>query len=579
MKPQMLRRTLVTGGPLVFAGCRAVEGAYFGRTEPPQRQRLVCLLGAEPATLDPALSLDRWESYIIHALFEGLTSVHPVTGEPLAALATYYEVSPNGREYAIFLRGHPEPRGLRLPTTDDLPPDFSRGRRAPPKATPARWSDGAPITARDVIDSWRRTLDPTTAATYSYLLHCIANAEQISSGKMHPTELAVRAIDPFQLRIELRGVTPFFLQILSHRVCCVTPRQAIDRFGASWTDPGNIVTNGAFILKERRTNDKVLLGRNPHYYEADVVTLEELEFQIVVDGATTANLYRTGGAAVAQPLLPQLLPALSRKRDFRAYPMFGLVFPLFNTTIPPLNDVRVRYALNMAIDKKAVAHFASAGRMEARGLVPPLDGYASSRDLEVSIDGVAYNVLSYDPRAARELFRKAGHDVNGKLPIQFLLPKLPDAKPVSEILQQQWRHVLGVELIFVTQDLQTWLQTIFTRTFRGIALWGDTAGYIDPTWFLDQFKASSPANPTGWSDLRFEDLLSQAAATADHAARMHKLYEAERQLLRGMPCIPLYTDVWTYLRKPFVQGLGANTLDIQQWKYAWIDTNWKPERS
>ena len=126
------RRTLLTGAPLSFAGCRAAEGAYFGRTEPPQRQRLVCLLGAEPATLDPTLSLDRWESYIIHALFEGLTTVHPMTGEPMAALATHYEVSPNGLEYTIFLRGHPEPRGVRLAATGDLAPEFSRGRASPP---------------------------------------------------------------------------------------------------------------------------------------------------------------------------------------------------------------------------------------------------------------------------------------------------------------------------------------------------------------------------------------------------------------------------------------------------------------
>jgi ABC-type oligopeptide transport system substrate-binding subunit len=408
------------------------------------------------------------------------------------------------------------------------------------------------------------------------LLHCILNAEQISGGKLHPNELAVRAVEPFQLRIELRSETPFFLQVLSHRVCSVTPRRAIEKHGASWTDPARIVSNGAFILKERRTNDRVMLARNPHYYEAAVVALDELEFQVVVDGAAAANLYRTGAASVAQPLLPHLLPALSRKRDFRAYPMFGLVFPLINTTIPPLDDVRVRYALNMSIDKRALAQFAGAGRMEAPSLVPPLEGYASSRELPVSIDGAMYDVLSYNPDAARELFRKAGHDVNRRLPIQFLLPKLPDARPVSEILQQQWRHVLGIELVFANQDLQTWLQTVFTRAFRGIAFWGDTAGYVDPTWFLDQFKGSSPANPTGWADSRFEALLAEAAATSGRAARMRKLHESECQLLRGMPCLPLYTDAWTYLRKPFVQGLGANTLDIQQWKYARIDTNWRP---
>ena len=256
-----------------------------------------------------------------------------------------------------------------------------------------------------------------------------------------PNELAVRAVDPFQLRIALRAETPFLLQALSHRVCCVTPRQAIERYGPSWTDPARIVTNGAFILKERRTNDRVLLVRNPRYYEAAVVALDELEFQVVVDGAAAANLYRTGSASVAQPLLPQLLPTLSRKRDFCAYPMFGLVFPLINTTIPPHDDVRVRYALNMAIDKRALAQFAGAGRTEASGLVPPLEGYAPVRDLTVSVDGVTCDVLGFNPQAARELFRKAGHDTKRREQIQFLLPNLPEARPISEILQQQWRSI------------------------------------------------------------------------------------------------------------------------------------------
>ena len=174
--------------------------------------------------------------------------------------------------------------------------------------------------------------------------------------------------------------------------------------------------------------------------------------------------------------------------------------------------MRVRYALNMAIDKRALAQFAGAGRAEASGLVPPLEGYAPVRDLTVSVDGVTCDVLGFNPQAARELFRRAGHDTKRREQIQFLLPNLPEARPVSEILQQQWRSVLGIDLVLVNQDLRTWLQTVFSKSFRGIAFWGDTAGYIDPTWFLDQFKGSSPANPTGWADPHFEALLSDAAA-------------------------------------------------------------------
>jgi oligopeptide transport system substrate-binding protein len=137
------------------------------------------------------------------------------------------------------------------------------------------------------------------------------------------------------------------------------------------------------------------------------------------------------------------------------------------------------------------------------------------------------------------------------------------------------RRALGIEPVVVNQDLQTWLQTIFNKGFGGIAFWGETGGYIDPTWFLDQFKGSSTTNPTGWADARFEALLSQATITPDRQTRMPLLAEAERQLLRGMPFLPLDSDARTYPRKPFVQGLRANALDLQQWKYARIDRNWR----
>ena len=258
------RRTLLTGAPLALAHAA------------PSKERLLRTDRAAAALAAARLSHRRRARHARSGTFVGplgvlhhsrtirrarCNSFTPTTGEPMAALATHYEVSADGLKYTIFLRGHPKRRGVRLAATGDLAPEFSRGRGVPPHATPALWSDGSQIVAGDVVDSWQRALDPATAATYSYLLHCVVNAEQISDRKMHPNELAVRAVDPFQLRIALRAETPFLLQALSHRVCCVTPRQAIERYGPSSTDPARIVTNGAFILKERRTNDRVLLVR------------------------------------------------------------------------------------------------------------------------------------------------------------------------------------------------------------------------------------------------------------------------------------------------------------------------------
>jgi oligopeptide transport system substrate-binding protein len=253
-----------------MAACRRADAEYFGRTDPPAAQRLVYLIGAEPSTLDPARSTDLWEGYVIHAMFEGLTTSHPRTSQPMAALATHYDVAPDGLRYTFYLRGHTRPRGERLPNTSTLADeyrsgglaeDFARDRPAPPDDAPAHWSDGTVITAYDVVYSWRRALDPALAATYAYLMYYIQGAEEVNSGKLPPERLGVHATGDFSLEVELRAPTSFFLQLISLRVFCPTPRRVIEAARATgaeylWTEPGRIVTSGAFTLAQAQRQDR-----------------------------------------------------------------------------------------------------------------------------------------------------------------------------------------------------------------------------------------------------------------------------------------------------------------------------------
>ena len=573
MSPQMTRRALLAAAPLASNACGKAEEAYFGKTNPPRGQRLVYLISAEPASLDPAKSADLWESYIVHSLFEGLTTLHPLTAEPMAGLATQFQVTSDGIRYTFFLRGHPEPRGERLPDTADLPREFSRGRIARFGKQPSRWSDGTLITAHDFVYSWRRAVEPATAAPFAYHLFCVGHAEEITAGKCESSKLSVRALDDFTFQVDLRAPAPSFPQLISNRIFCAVPRRAIKASGPSWTDPGRIISSGPFMLSERRPNEHIVLIRNRQYYEENIVALSELVFFIVIDGTANVNLYKTGDAALIQTYIPSLMPTLSRKRDFRSYPACATIFQVINTTKPPLDDVRVRYALNMATDKRAIADFMGVGRTPAPNLVPPIDGYDAPASLPVTIDGVSCDVLAFNPQAARELLGKA----IGKRPLRLELlgPNLPEGKLLGQIFKHQWRETLGVELTLVTEELQTWIQSIFNKSYRGIAGWADYAGHVDPSWFLNIYRSESSANGTGWTDPKYDAMLVEAGGTTDNAERLRKLSECERYLLRAMPIVPLYADVWVYMRKPFVRGLGANPLDRQQFKYAWIDTNWR----
>ena len=214
-----------------------------------------------------------------------------------------------------------------------------------------------------------------------------------------------------------------------------------------------------------------------------------------------------------QTYIPSLMPTLSRKRDFQSNAACGTIFQVLNTTRPPLNDVRVRYALNMGTDKRAIADFMGVGRNPARSLVPPLPGYRAPAGLPVTIDGVSCDVLDFNPRASRELLTKACG--TQPLRIEALSPNLPEAKLCAQLFKKLWRETLGIELTLVTQEVQTWIQSIFSKSYQGVAAFGDYAHYLDPMWFLDSYRSQSAANGTGWTDPKYDAMLAAAEIIPD----------------------------------------------------------------
>jgi oligopeptide transport system substrate-binding protein len=565
------RRALLAAGPLALAGCGAGD-TYFGRTDPPSKQRLVCALNSDPDSLDPALSTGRVDQLML-SLFEGLTSMDPARSAPMAGVATHYDISAGGLRYTFCLRGHPDPAGTPLPCASDLSAEYSRGGLSPSYRVPARWSDGTELTAHDFVYSWKRVLQPETAAPNAYMLYPIRNSREVNAGT-HPAEsLGVKAVDRFTLEVELRAPTPYFPELVSAKVFCPTPRHAIRQLAAGWTQTGTLVCNGPFVLYEKRAGDRIVLRRNPHYYDAAQVALQELVFEILPDSATT-NMYRAGALMIALPAIPAILPALRRRKDFEGQPKYASDFLVINTRRPPLDDPRVRWALNMATDKVPLAGLEFGGSIPTKHLVPATPGYPQSAVLEATVDGAAYDILSFNPQAARDLLQRAGLRLPKR--VEYICPGSPDSEMIAQVLQQQWRKNLDIELEIRTLEMQVWIDSFHNGTFRHIAEGGSAASYMDPTWFLELF-AEAGGYGSGWSDPEYSEMLRAAGAVVDRTARLAKLADCERHLLRAMPVLPLAHEVWPILKKPFVKGMGNNPLGRDQFKYAWIDTNWRPQ--
>jgi ABC-type oligopeptide transport system substrate-binding subunit len=565
------RNLLAAGGSLCLGACARAEQGYFGKTDPPRTQRLVYLLDHEPGSLDPALG---FEEPLTLSLFEGLTVLHPATGIPIAGLATHYDISPDGLRYTFFLRGHPQPGGTPLGRSGDLPEEFSHGRVTPPVASQATWSDSVPISAHDFVYSWRRAVDPTTGARFAFLLHDIRHALEVTVGKAPPSHLDIQALDDFTLQVELVRPTPAFLELVSGAVFCPVPRHAIQAFGRDWTDPGRIVSSGAFLLKERRLFDRIVLAKNPAYYESGQVALKELTFVIVRDDTARLNLYKAGIGAMVQPWVPTIMPVLRRKKDFRPQAQYASLFWVVNTSTPPLNDVRVRYALNMATDKRPIADLAAAGAVPCYGLVPETADYPSLRSLPVTLDGTIFDVLSFNPEAARALLAKTAHPLTQRL--EYFCSTTADSLLWAAILKDQWARNLGIELDVRPVEFTVAVEANVNGRFRHVSESGAFANYVDPACFLELFSRPG-AYGSFWSDPLYNRIFTQARETSDRALRMTRLAQCERLLLEAMPILPLGQEVQAKMRKPFVKGLGSNLLNREQFKYAWIDTQWRPQ--
>jgi oligopeptide transport system substrate-binding protein len=335
-----------------------------------------------------------------------------------------------------------------------------------------------------------------------------------------------------------------------------------------------MISSGPFVLKKYRRYEEISVVRNPLYYDAGQVGIDELQFRPIVDGVTLLNLYKSGDVTALPGVgFPSLfVPAVEHKRDFHPEPGFGTVVSVMNVNRPPLDDPRLRYALNMAVEKEALCHFLGLGRVPARNLVPPIPDYRAPASLVVDVGGREYDILQFNVEAARALLANAGAKPSE---ITYHYAIIADNTHKSEMMQRQLLEHLGIRLKLVPHEFNEQWNMVLSGEYQGLADYAFLPLYFDPNPFLDPFVTPAAGNPAGWIDEAFPGMLAEANRTLDRAERMRKLVECEERLLRAMPLIPVFFDAWGYMCKPYVRGLTSNLFDTRAFKYAWIDRNWR----
>jgi ABC-type transport system substrate-binding protein len=295
------------------------------------------------------------------------------------------------------------------------------------------------------------------------------------------------------------------------------------------------------------------------------------------------NLYKAGGATLTPGLSlpPVYTPVLRRRKDYHTTTGFGTIFPCVNIRRAPFDNILLRYALNMAIDKKAVTDFFGPGFLPARSMVPPLPHYSQPTSLKIGVDGRTFDVLAFDVEGARSLLAKAGFPggtgLHGKpLEVPHHFPMLPENLPKGEILQRQWLDNLGIRTKLLPHEFNVHWRMVLEADYSGLADYALLPLYRDPNGFLDQFTSDANSNPSAWFDPEYIAELQAANGMLNRTERLNALAACERRLLAAMPVFPVYHPGWGYLCKPFVRGLASHPFDVRAFKYVWIDKNWRP---
>jgi len=518
---------LVVSGAVVVG---TVLVAY--RTQGPPAN-LIWTAGGEVATLDPTRMTALQDGRVAAALFEGLTVLDAHDLKPRAGVASRWTVSPDGLTY-----------------TFDLRPD-------------AKWSDGRPVTAEDFAWTWRRALDPKTAAEYAYMLYPIRGARayydemQKTSGEGDWTKVGVRVEGPLRLTVELQQPTAYFLDLTAFATYLPVRGDIVERYGERWTMPPQVITNGAYRLVEWRFRSRMRWERNPHYWNVAAVPLERIELRVFDDLNTALLAYETGAVDMTTVVpglaIEPLLEArrLGKRSDVLYATNLGTYFYRFNCTRQPLTDARVRRALAMAIDRKAVIERAARGGQQPYfTLVPPgMPGYTSPPGLVEDVE------------AAKRLLAEAGYGSGDGLPeLAVLVNKGGDHVPIAQMIQQQWRERLGIRVRIEQVEWKVFLDTIQHLDYQ-VARGGWYGDYVDPNTFLDMFVTGGGNNQTGWSNAAYDALIARAAKETDAQARMKIFAEAEAILVRETPIFPIYVYTTTMLVRPGLEGLEPNLMN------------------
>ncbi|MBK0016925.1 MULTISPECIES: oligopeptide ABC transporter substrate-binding protein OppA [Kosakonia] len=526
------KKSVVAAGILaaLISGNAAFAADVPAGVQLAEKQTLVRNNGAEVQSLDPHKIEGVPESNVSRDLFEGLL-ISDVEGHPTAGVAEKWE-NKDFKVWTFHLRKN------------------------------AKWSDGTPVTAHDFVYSWQRLADPKTASPYaSYLQYGhIANIDDVIAGKKPTSELGVKAIDDNTFEVTLSEPVPYFYKLLVHPSVSAVPKAAIEKFGDKWTQPANIVTNGAYKLKDWVVNERIVLERNTNYWDNDKTVITQVTYLPISAEVTDVNRYRSGEIDMTYNNMPiELFQKLKKEipKEVHVDPYLCTYYYEINNQKAPFTDVRVRTALKLALDRDIIVNkVKNQGDLPAYSYTPPYTDGAKLTE-------PAWFKMTQEQRnaEAKKLLAEAGYTADKPLSFSLLYNTSDLHKKLAIAVASIWKKNLGANVKLENQEWKTFLDTRHQGTFD-VARAGWCADYNEPTSFLNTMLSDSSNNTSHYKSPAFDKLIGDTLKVTDEAQRAELYSKAEQQLDKDSAIVPVYYYVNARLVKPWVGGYtGKDPLD------------------
>ncbi|WP_213198228.1 oligopeptide ABC transporter substrate-binding protein OppA [Klebsiella aerogenes] len=526
------KKSLVAAGilsALIFANVAMAADVPAG-VQLADKQTLVRNNGAEVQSLDPHKIEGVPESNVNRDLFEGLV-IGDLNGHPVPGVAESWD----NKDFKVW--------------TFHIRKD-------------AKWSDGSPVTAQDFVYSWQRLADPKTASPYaSYLQYGhVANVDEIIAGKKPATDLGVKAIDDKTFEVTLSEPVPYFYKLLVHPSVSPVPKAAIEKYGEKWTQPANIVTNGAYKLKDWVVNERIVLERNTNYWDNAKTVINQVTYLPISSEVTDVNRYRSGEIDMTYNNMPiELFQKLKKEipKEVHVDPYLCTYYYEINNQKAPFTDVRVRTALKLALDRDIIVNkVKNQGDLPAYSYTPP---YTDGMKL-VEPEWFKWSQEKRNEEA-KKLLAEAGYTADKPLTFNLLYNTSDLHKKLAIAVASIWKKNLGANVKLENQEWKTFLDSRHQGTFD-VARAGWCADYNEPTSFLNTMLSDSSNNTAHYKSPAFDKIIGDTLQVTDEAKRAELYAQSEQQLDKDSAIVPVYYYVNARLVKPWVGGYtGKDPLD------------------